>query len=294
MNTTRKPYWHFLSPKYWPYWIAFGFLRLAICLPFSWQLKIGRGLGKLFFLILSGRRKVAFENISRCLPELSPEQRNTILREHFSSLGIGIVETLMSWWGNHNKILHLYRTDGLEHLKTAESHNKGVIILVPHFTHIDISGLFLSRETRYRPIYRKMNNPLLEELTRRGRDRTSSGAIPKDNIRMMIQSLKDGIAVTFLPDQNFRKRHSQLVPFFNIPAPSNVATSRIAKISDAPVVPLFVRRLKGKYVLYFKPALDDFPSSDAVMDTTRIHQLIEDEIRANPSQYLWVHRRFKR
>ena len=262
-------------------------------LPFGWQLALGRLLGRLFYYALPSRRHVAVDNISRCLPHLSKAERQEILDKHFASLGMSVFETLMTWWGNHKKICNNYTVTGEENLRAAETLGKGVILLVPHFTHIDISAVFLQQVTQFRSVYRPMNNPFLEELTLRGRNRASSGVIPKSNIREMIKALKQGNTVTFLPDQNFRKKHSELIPFFGIPAPTNIATSRIAKVSGAPVVALFIRRRGETYHLQFSPALDDFPSNDAVNDSTRIHQLIEQEIIANPSQYLWVHRRFK-
>jgi len=47
-------------------------------------------------------------------------------------------------------------------------------------------------------------------------------------------------------------------------------------------------------VLRIAPPLADFPSADAVADSTRVNAAIEAMVREAPSQYLWLHRRFKR
>ena len=47
------------------------------------------------------------------------------------------------------------------------------------------------------------------------------------------------------------------------------------------------------YIVRFLPPWDDFPTEDALADTARMNRWIEQEIRRDPAQYLWVHKRFK-
>jgi KDO2-lipid IV(A) lauroyltransferase len=60
------------------------------------------------------------------------------------------------------------------------------------------------------------------------------------------------------------------------------------------VVPYFHRREGSRYVLKIAPPLPDFPTDDAVADTAKVNAAIEQMVREAPSQYLWIHRRFKR
>jgi KDO2-lipid IV(A) lauroyltransferase len=100
--------------------------------------------------------------------------------------------------------------------------------------------------------------------------------------------------VWYAPDQAYRNKGAQMVPFFGIPCASNTATSRLVKMSGAAVLPYFPERLpNGRYRMNILPALDNFPSNDAVADTARFHHLIEAQVRKVPDQYLWIHRRFK-
>ena len=111
----------------------------------------------------------------------------------------------------------------------------------------------------------------------------------------MIAALKNNEVVWYAPDQSYRKKGAQMVPLFGIPAPSNTATSRIARMTGAAVLPYFVERLPGSagYRVRIQPALQDFPSECPCADTERFHRLIEAQVRAVPDQYLWIHRRFK-
>ena len=120
-------------------------------------------------------------------------------------------------------------------------------------------------------------------------------AIHRNNIKELLRSLKDNMPIWYAPDQHFGGANNVVVPFFNIPAPSNPATSRITKISHAKVVPFFQQRLHGLqgYRLILFPALDHYPTGDVEQDTARINAELEKLIRMQPEQYLWAHRRFK-
>ena len=88
--------------------------------------------------------------------------------------------------------------------------------------------------------------------------------------------------------------HSVFVPFFGIQAATLTATTRLARMSGAPVVPCYFHRVGNEgYEIVLLPALEDFPGEDEVGDARRITALLEEQVRRSPEQYLWVHRRFK-
>ena len=129
------------------------------------------------------------------------------------------------------------------------------------------------------------------------RFRTAYGGrgIPRDDIRGFISALKHNDCVWYAPDQSYRKKGAEMVPLFGIPAASNTLTSRIARMTGAPVLPYFFHRLPGAqgYLGVIHPPLENFPSDSAVTDTARFYRMIEAQIRRVPEQYLWIHRRFK-
>jgi KDO2-lipid IV(A) lauroyltransferase len=151
-------------------------------------------------------------------------------------------------------------------------------------------------EMMFCAVYRAHQNEVLEYLVARLRSKQFGQAIPKDNIRGMIRSLKQGSSVWYAQDQSYSGKGSLSIPFFGVDAATNSGTSRIAKITGASIVPFFTVRTADKekrYLLRFLPPLDNFPSTDAVADTLRINQLIEAEVRKYPEQYLWTHKRYK-
>lgn len=119
-------------------------------------------------------------------------------------------------------------------------------------------------------------------------------AIASDQVRDILRSLGENLTVWYAPDQRYTEKMSAIVPFFGQPAATNIATSRLARISGARVLPYFPERLAdgSGYVMRIGAPLEDFPS-DPVADALRFHALIEAHVRRSPEQYLWTYKRLK-
>lgn len=293
---TRLFDWHFLAPRYWPVWLGLGLMKCMAALPFRWQLAAGGRMGRLLGKIARRRRRIAAINLELCFPEWSPAERNTLLEQHFAALGIGLFETAMAWWAPDEKLRGLARVEGAEHLERALAEGKGVILLTGHFTTLELGARFITWHQPFHAMYRSHKNPLYETVMRRERERRSRfPPLPHEDLRGLLRAFRKGRAVWYAPDQNHGRRNSVFVPFFGIPACTITATSRLAALSGAAVVPYFPRRLAGTagYEVVILPALEHFPGGDVTADTRRINELLEHYVRRAPDQYLWVHRRFK-
>jgi len=284
-----------LAPRYWPTWISFGLLWCVTRLPFRLQMLCGDLIGALAWRFAGRRRHIADVNLALCFPEFDERQRRALLRGHFSSLGRGVVETALCWWGREHQLRRLVQITGLEHLRAALGRGKGVILLSAHFTTLEIGGRLLALHTPFHVLYRQHKNALFERIMHRARQRRFEKAIPRSDTRSLLASLRAGMPVWYAPDQNHGGRQSIFVPFFGVAASTITATAKLAAISGAAVVPFFQMRLPGGegYLLTLCPALENFPGDDVKADTARLNLLFEQVIREMPEQYLWVHRRFK-
>ena len=284
-----------LAPRYWPTWVGIGVLRLLSLLPFSRQLTLGAALGAVLRRLPVRFVRIARRNIDLCLPELEAAQRRRLLDRHFVSLGIALLEIAAAWWWSTARLQTISRVEGLEHLRAALARGQGAILLTAHFTPLEIGGRILAAATPVNIIYRPTKNEALAYVLGRCRSRNGGHAIPRDDIRAMIAALKKNECVWYAPDQSYRKKGAQMVPFFGIPAATNTATSRIARMTGCAVLPFFVERLPGAagYRAVIQPPLEDFPSECPRTDAERFHRFIEAQVRAVPDQYLWIHRRFK-
>ena len=284
-----------IHPRYWPAWASMGLMRLSVLMPLPMLQATGRLLGRIACRTLSRRRRIAERNIARCFPELDGPTQAALVRQTFEAAGMGLLETALTWWGSDRRFRNIAAIDGLEHLDAAREKGKGVILLSCHFTCLEICLRALLSERPFHPMYRAHENPVIERFMRRSRTRLSENPIPKDDVRALIRSLKAKKVVWYAPDQAYRGKMSAMVPFFGHDAATNLATSRIAAMTGAPVVPLFFRRSDGlqPFRIELMPPLDNFPGDDPAADAERINRVFEDAIRETPGQYLWIHRRFK-
>jgi len=292
----RPPCWgRLLSPRYWPTWTGLGVLRLLNLLPFSLQLSIGTALGAVLRRLPVRFVRIARRNIDLCLPELDAGARRRLLDRHFASLGIALLEIAMAWWCPTARLAAISRVEGMEHVRNALTRGRGAILLTAHFTPLEIGGRIVAAATPVNIVYRPTKNEVLAHVLGRCRSRNGGHAIPRDDIRSMIAALKGNEVVWYAPDQSYRKKGAQMVSLFGIPAATNTATSRIARMTGAAVLPYFVQRLPGcaGYRVVIQPPLENFPSECPRTDAERFHRLIEAQVRAVPDQYLWIHRRFK-
>ncbi len=284
-----------LSPRYWPTWAALALLRVFEPLPYALQSWLGRSLGRLLFWVPTGFKRIARRNLELCYPALSPQEREALLARHFLSLGLGLFETGITWWSSEQRILALTEVEGLEHLDAALGGGRGAILLSAHFTTLEIGARAICARRPTSIMYRPTKNAVLEHFLKENRGRHAKRAIPRDDIRTLISALKANEVVWYAPDQAYRKKGAEMVEFFGIPAATNTATSRLAKLTGAAVLPYFPERLPGGkgYRMVIQPALAGFPSDDPAVDALRFNRLIEAQIERVPDQYLWIHRRFK-
>ena len=284
----------YLHPKYWPTWLGLAVLRVFEPLSHRLLYLLGRWLGLFVHFFPTAFKRIARRNIELALPELDARARRSVLREHFAGLGCALFETAMSWWSSDERIRRITQMDGLEHLQAAQATGRGVLLLSAHFNSIEIGCRALSSRMPLNIMYRPTKNLLIGEFVHSRRAVQTRRAIPRDDVRTLIKALKDGDVVWYAPDQSFRKKGAEMVKLFGIPAATNTATSRIARMTDALVLPYFFERLPGGgYRGAIHPALENFPTDDPVADTERFNHIVEAEVRRMPAQYLWIHRRFK-
>ena len=274
-----------------------GLLWLLQALPLGVQAALGRGLGRLLHALAGGRRRVALRNVQLCLPALDAAARAALVRQHFQWLARSLLERGLLWFASPARLKSLIQVEG--DVGFAERSAKPVMWLVPHFVALDVAGvatqLFQGRKVA--SIYQAQSNTVFDVAMRNGRVRFGLAEVfaRSDRALPLVRAIRRGAVFFNLPDMDFGAREAAFVPFFGVPAATLLAPARMARSLGMAVQPVVAEILPGGagYRVRFLPPWDDFPGDDDVQATTRMNAWIADEIRRNPAQYLWVHKRFK-
>ncbi len=281
--------------KYAPSWLFYGLIWLLSQLPYALLIMIGQGLGAVIYHLIPSRVKVVTTNLRLCFPEIKSTQRQLMIKNNFKELGIMITQTFKTFLSNTKTLEQNATIEGGEHIENCLKENKGVLLVAGHFTALDMGGKILCKKYPIAGMYRPHKHPLVEYIVTRSRLRYATHMFKRDELRPIIKHLKNGGVLWYAPDQNYRRGQSVFVPFFERKAATITATHQLARLSKCAVLFFHVQRNSEKphYTLTISPPLPDFPSKDAIEDTTRINKGIEDMVKINPSEYLWIHKRFK-
>ncbi len=295
---SSKPFFRkdLLHPRYWLTWFGLAILWLWVQLPYPVLLKMGDVIGRASMRFLKRRVSIARQNLKLCFPHYSDEQIDKLVKQNFSSLGMGLIETGMAWFWSDARVRKWFDVSGLEHITTACDKGKGVLAIGVHFMSLELGGRVMGLCRPMMAMYRPHNNKAMEFVQTRGRSRSNKAMIDRRNLKGMVKALKSGEAVWFAPDQDYGPKGSSFAPFFAVPqAATTNGTYTIARLAKPALLTIVLyRKSDGSgYQLVIGPEMDDYPLDDEQAAAEYMNRKIEHEIMRAPEQYLWLHRRFK-
>jgi KDO2-lipid IV(A) lauroyltransferase len=270
---------------------------LLTLLPIPLLLRIGEVLGWSLGRLLKSRRRIVLTNLRLCFADVGAAERERLADAHFAAVGAGAFEAALAWFASDRRLAPRFAIEGRENLEAALASGRGLLLLTGHFTTLEIGARVLctTAQLPFHAMYRSYSNAVLDWCMHRWRERRSRlPALPREDLRRLVRALRDGRAIWYAPDQTLDRKLTAFAPFFGVPTLSLTATSRLAEMGRAGVLPYFPRRENGRWIVRILPMLDAFPGGDDTADAARINAVIERGVELARPQYFWIHRRFKK
>lgn len=285
-----------LHPRHWLTWLGLGLLYLLVQLPYPLLEKVGRWMGRTSMRFLKRRVSITRRNMQLCFPELPSDELEERIILNFESLGMGLMETGIAWFWPDKRVKRWFTVSGLQNLKDAQKNQRGTLVIGVHFMSLELGGRAMGLCQPMMAMYRPHNNKLMEWVQTKGRTRSNKAMINRRDLRGMVKALKQGETIWFAPDQDYGPKGSIFAPLFAVPdAATTSGTYMLARMANPSMVTVvLIRKPQAKgYELIIQPALQHYPINDEQAAAAYMNKVIEREIMRAPSQYLWLHRRFK-
>lgn len=245
--------------------------------------------------------RTAMFNLQLAFPNMTDEQRRDVIREMVRNLGWMAGEFSQFPKYTRERIEQIVALEGMENFLAGESKGKGVLFLTGHMGAWELAPFAQARFGH--PLHflaREVESPGVDTLINSYRMLSGNRPIEKNqSARAVLRVLNEGGTVGILADQNTMPEEGVFVDFFGTLACTTTGIARMALHTGAAVVPgyIFWDEAIGKYRLKFEPPIELTRSGDMDKDirenTQRFTKVIEDFARRYPTQWLWIHKRWK-
>ena len=269
-------------------------MRVLVWLPLPLLRSLGFVLGNVLWLLAGKRRKVVLTNLALCFPTAGAIEQRRMGRAHMVLFAQAWLDRAWLWHGSPDLVAGRLQMVGEVQ---ALQQSKGALIFAPHFVGLDAgwTALCLHLQRKFTTIYTPQRSAGIDEWVLHGRERFGQVRLfrREDGFKAIVSTLRQGDLLYLLPDMNFRLEESIFVPFYGVVAATVTTLPRLSRLGLVPVVPVTTRLTASGYEVQVHPAWTDYPTGDVQADTALMNQRLQTWIDAMPTQYYWVHKRFK-
>jgi KDO2-lipid IV(A) lauroyltransferase len=276
-------------------------VRVVCALPERAALGLGALGGRAVRRLSRRYRERALTNMRIAFPDWSQDRLDALLRQNFSEMGRIVVE-----WARHarlspDQLLARVEFEGLEHVEKALARGRGALVVTAHYGHWEL----IPSAARYRlphveviPTGRTLNNPWVQAMVSSRRNLGGGFVLERDTSEI-IRALRRNAAVGILVDlRRSRKRGGILVPFLGRRAWTTHGPATIARRTGCALIPAYTRRVEaGRHRIVLLPELEAPRGGDLRADTAAataaLNEALASFILAEPSSWLWIHRRWR-
>ncbi len=280
------------------HWLQNLFLRsligLALLLPYSARVRFFGALMRRVIAPVIGYRARALENLALIWPEMDLAKRQAIAAQVADNVG----RTLIENYSNKDFMARMAKIvpvgPGMAALMAARATGQAAILVTGHFGNYEAArAALVAQGFAVGGLYRAARNSYFNEHYVRTMEAFGGPVFAQGRrgTAGFVRHLRGGGQLVLLFDQDVRG--APAISFLGQPARTATSAAELALRYDALLIPFYATRQQDG--LSFEIELEaPVPASDAATMTAAISASLEMRVRANPEQWFWIHRRWKK
>jgi heptosyltransferase II len=272
-------------------------LAVVAALPLPLLFACGRFLGTCAWIFSGKYRRLATRNLEIAFAnEKSPRELRQLVRHHFRRLAANMLCSAKLTQMPPERILEHVEVENIEAMAREFRAGVPVVLVLSHLGTWEVFAQLMPKFVgfvRNSSVYQGLGNRFIDEHVRRTRSQTGLELFDRhDGFEPVIELLRSGGGVGVLADQHAGD-HGVWTPFFGRLASSSPLPALLAKRTRAALIAAGVYTTgRARWRMVFTERFDQTGASVAVL-TSKINQVIEQQIRRAPEDWFWVHNRWK-
>jgi KDO2-lipid IV(A) lauroyltransferase len=287
------------------YSLLIGLIRFLLLIvkmmPWKWTSYFCDRLGLLAFYLLKKERLKTISNLTIAYgAEKNEREIHAMSREVFTNFGRAAAELAIKLnMDDKDRYFSNLELVNREYADAAYARGKGIINLVPHMGCWEaMPRAFILSGFDAGTVVQTLRNEKINDWVVKNREFKGFKVLPRGSTyKTILHFLKQNNSLGMLIDQDTKVK-SVFVDFYGKPAYTPIGAAMLALDSDATVFTTsYVRSEGNKFQLIFGPPLEITRTGDRQEDlrinTERFHKEVEKMIKKYPTQWVWMHERWK-
>jgi KDO2-lipid IV(A) lauroyltransferase len=256
--------------------------------------RLGESLSVLWYTLDKKHRNRTLKNLSMAFPEWNDSTCQHNSKEVFRHFGRISGDFFRSPIRTNEEVIATTEVFGLEHLEEAEAMGHGVLMMTGHLGNWERFAQWAVAIGRpLTVVARDANQEGVQSQVLRIRESVGVEVLSRGNTaRQALVLLRKNKRLGILPDQNSA---DCFVPFFGRPCGTVTGPAVLHRRTGAAILPCYCVRLDyNRYRVIGLPLIDPGnQEEDVVALTAKMNEVLESVIREYPTQWLWMHDRWK-
>jgi lipopolysaccharide heptosyltransferase II len=272
-------------------------LAIIAAVPLRFLFAFGQFLGVCAWVVSGKYRRLAKHNVAIAFGnEKSPRELRRLVRRHFQRLGTNLLCGVKLCTMPPEKILRHVKVENIESMASRFRAGVPVVLILSHLGIWELFAQLMPKFVgfvRNASVYQGLGNHFIDEHVRRTRSQTGLELFDRhDGFEPVIELLRSGGGVGVLSDQHAGD-NGLWTPFFGRLASTSPLPGLLAKRTRAALIAAAVYTTgPARWRLVFTERFDQTGASVATL-TSKINEVIEQQIRLAPEDWFWVHNRWK-